>query len=114
MGPASSSYREPSRYERPDSPPPGRYRDSNPIDNLPQRRGRDAELSDTGYDNSKRRRLNDDLGPPRRGPADLPAPVPSLPAKPVTSSYPPDTSESDQSRMLPDIHAQCSQLSACI
>lgn len=58
------------------------------------------DVSDSGYDHSKRRRLNDDPGSSRRGPVDLPASVPSLPPKPITASYPSDPSTADQSRAL--------------
>lgn len=40
-------------------------------------------MSDPGFDNSKRRRLNNDFGSSRRGPADLVAPIASLPPKPM-------------------------------
>ena len=94
LAPASSSAREPSRYERPASPlPPARYGDNLINDGPPQRRGRDVDVLDQGID-VKRRRLNDDLGPPRRGPSDLPPPpnasLPNKPPFPDTWSSGPD------------------------
>ncbi|RPD72526.1 hypothetical protein L226DRAFT_148922 [Lentinus tigrinus ALCF2SS1-7] len=93
---ASSSSREPSRYERIDSPPPSRYRNNIPSDSVPQRRGREAEMSDPEFDNSKRRRLNDDFASSRRGPTDLVAPIASLPPKPIAAPPSYEASQVDQ------------------
>ncbi|PIL27858.1 hypothetical protein GSI_11012 [Ganoderma sinense ZZ0214-1] len=108
--PTSSSTREPPRYARSSSPPPprpsGRYRDNHGNDGLPQRRGRDADIAEQGFD-TKRRRLNDDV-PPRRGPHELPSTTTSLPTKPgFVNSYPPGEQEREnQHRKRPPLPPQ--------
>lgn len=102
LTPSSSNPRDSFRYGRSNTPPPRYPPRDQPLhpstDSLPLRRTRDIDVQDTGYDQTKRRRLNEDLGPPRRFPPDLPPVAASLPAKPVPASFPAEGSPVDASR----------------